>query len=212
VAGLEHPRRRHISATPEDDAQSRPERPRLVESIASLRRVAQFVDLWHGLDTGLEQLPPLLNAELCRRSGGRLILGFAIIFGPVCQVVINSRVNQTLLAKPVLAHECAHLLLGVRGVRMCSGELCASDEERSAWYGAALLAVPSARIQALQSGAVRARHVANECNVPVEFVDLRCALREYLEARDSTRDSVGERVERAYWRWIAKVRQAASSL
>ena len=89
MAGLEHPRRRHISATPEDDAQSRTGTAPAVESIASLRRVAQFVDLWHGLDTGLEQLPPLLNAELCRRSGGRLILGFAIVFGPVCQVVIN---------------------------------------------------------------------------------------------------------------------------
>jgi hypothetical protein len=163
-------------------------------------------DLWD-----LQHLPTLLGAELCIRPGGRKILGFMVRLGPLRQIVLNQRICDLPIEKPVLAHECAHILFGHEGVHICAAAY-QSRQEREAWYGAAMLAIPPDAARALQVAEARPGDVAKACDAPVELVGLRLALGDCLDAFGTPRERARNRLRAAWRRWMDWLEQAATSL
>ena len=166
----------------------------------SLELLHAFAVCWHGRGHDLNELYDELGAELIVRPGGRKVLGFVVALEGIRQVVLNDRLTGTALRNPVLAHECAHLVLGVQGISLCARTSRPDNTERIAWAGAALLAVPDG---AIPPGRAGRRDLAHALNVPVELVDLRAALNAYLDGTtprplDAYRDLGG-----AFRRWYA---------
>jgi hypothetical protein len=144
----------------------------------SLDLLHAFAVCWHDRGRGLNELYDELGAELIVRPGGRKVLGFVVALEGIRQVVLNERLAGTSLRNAVLAHECAHLLLGVQGISLCARDPWPDKSERNAWAGAALLAVPNGVIP---PGPAERRDLAYALDVPVELVDLRAALNAYLD-------------------------------
>jgi hypothetical protein len=143
----------------------------------SLELLQAFAVGWHARGSDLNALYDELGAELIVRPGGRKVLGFVVALEGIRQVVLSERLTGTSLRNPVLAHECAHLLIGVQGVSLCARTPRPGSAERDAWAGAALLAVPDG---AIPTGPTERRELANALNVPVALLDLRAALNAYL--------------------------------
>src|SRR3954469_20882008 len=133
----------------------------------SLELLRTFAVGWHNHRRGLNELHAELGADLIERPGGRKVLGFVVALGGLRQIVLNERLHGSSLWKAVLAHECAHLILGVDGVSLCSNVARPSRDERNAWAGAALLAVPVETVPASRSAR---RQLAAEFDVPIQLV------------------------------------------
>ncbi len=149
--------------------------------MSSLELLRAYATRWHHRRRDLDALSAELGAELIVRPGGRKVLGFVVAVAGIRQVVLNERLVGSPLRTPVLAHECAHLILGVQGVSLCSSVQYPGRDERNAWAGAAMLAIPDDTIPRRQSARV---DLAASLGVPVELVDLRAALTEYLDSSE----------------------------
>lgn len=82
-------------------------------------------------------------------------------------IALNARLLGTALYTPVLAHECAHVLLEDDGLYTC---YAGDRHERAVWDLAARLALPSASIAAWQRGDVCADGLARIYELPEAFV------------------------------------------
>lgn len=166
----------------------------------SLEQLRAFAQDWHARRRDRDHLSAALGAELIVRPGGRKVLGFAVALGSIRQVVLNQRLTGSRLQTPVLAHECAHLLLGVQGVSLCVSGQQVGREERNAWAGAAFLAVPGDAIPRERSAR---RDLAALLDVPVELVDLRAALTDYLDRPEPRPFAAYRRLANAFDQWYA---------
>ena len=175
----------------------------------SLELLRAFAIGWHNRDRDLNELYTQLGADLIERPGGRKVLGFVVAFGGLRQVVLNERLLGSSLRKPVLAHECAHLILGVEGVSLCTTDLRPSRDERNAWAGAALLAVPG---DTIPRSRVARRDLAASLDVPVQLVDLRATLGEYLDTAQPRSVSTYRRLSSALQCWYVHFDQASRRL
>lgn len=79
-------------------------------------------------------------------------------------IFINRVLDDTIYLVPVLAHECAHVLIGLRGYHGCS------SEEIDVWRLAARLAVPDAVVGSFWSGAITERSLARDYGLPLSFI------------------------------------------
>ena len=167
-------------------------------AMRSLELLRAFAACWHDRGSDLDELYDELGAELIVRPGGRKVLGFVVALDGVRQVVLNQRLTGTSLRNPVLAHECAHLLVGIQGVNLCARTPRPDIKERNAWAGAALLAVPDV---AIPPGRPGRRDLADTLNVPVELVDLRAALNAYLDSTTPSPLDAHRDLDGAFGRW-----------
>lgn len=167
----------------------------------SINRIHHFAEQWHRDGRDLDQLTDRLRAEVLVRPGGRKILAFAVEWLGRRQIVMNERLENTSLRTVVLAHECVHLLLGVRGISMCGRTPRMERHERDAWLGAAILAVPAVAAEGDHQQRIVA---ADALRIPVELVDLRAALNEYADESNVRSISTYRRVGTAYRRWYAR--------
>jgi hypothetical protein len=166
----------------------------------SLELLRTFAVRWHDRTRDLNKLYAELGAELVVRPGGRKVLGFVVDLAGIRQIVLNQRLVGSPLRTPVLAHECAHLILGVDGVSLCANARHPSRDERNAWAGAALLAVPGDTTPPDRSAR---RKLAASLDVPVELVDLRASLTEYLYSPEPRSLGTYRGLSEAFRRWYA---------
>ena len=164
----------------------------------SLELLRAFAVAWHNRSRDLNELYTELGADLIERPGGRKVLGFVVALDGLREIVLNERLTGSRLRAPVLAHECAHLILGVEGVSLCTNALRPSRNERNAWAGAALLAVPGDTIPCSRSAR---RELAASLDVPVQLVDLRAALTEYLDSPEPRTISAYRHLSHTLQRW-----------
>ena len=169
--------------------------------MSPLELLRMYAARWHDRSRDLDALSAELGAELIVRPGGRKVLGFVVAVGRIRQVVLNERLVGSSLRRPVLAHECAHLLLGIEGVSLCSSVQHPGRDERNAWAGAALLAIPDDTIPRRQSARV---DLAASLGVPVELVDLRAALTEHLDSSEPRSFREYRDLSEALRRWYAR--------
>jgi hypothetical protein len=178
-------------------------------AMRSLELLRAFAVGWHSRSRDLNELYAELGADLIERPGGRKVLGFVVALAGLRQIVLNQRLNGSPLRVPVLAHECAHLILGVEGISLCANDLRPSRDERNAWAGAALLAVPG---DALPRSRTARRQLAASLNVPVQLVDLRAALTECLDRPQPPPVHAYRRLSSAFERWYVHFHRASSRL
>lgn len=124
-------------------------------------------------------------------------------------IAIDKALEMTDLYIPVLTHEVSHLLCAqTRGVWFCAPfgdpshnpDAWTSGAEKTAWYGAALLAIDDARMARFRAGQALADDIAADCRVPVELVNLRYAV---VDALKSTLPIHQHALSMAYQRWMA---------
>lgn len=134
----------------------------VAHDLASLYRFARHL---HRREWCITRLPAELGAKELSREVEPVLLGVAAQ-GPGRRAVgINELIRGTPLEIPVIAHECAHLLLG-HAVGYCLPGALSIRQEHDAWNGAALLALPSVE-------AVDEQWLIRAFSVPRELIAVR---------------------------------------
>ena len=129
-------------------------------TVQTLSAVTRFARAWHRGQWSIGDLPRVINAEMFVELGSGGILGISCRSGDRAIIGIDERVVGTPLYVPVLAHECAHLIIDTAGVHGCTGAVT-SKAEQLAWFGATLLAIPDKAIAAYERGERLPRDIAN---------------------------------------------------
>lgn len=122
-------------------------------------------------------LPAELGARRFDREVAPSLLGVSMQKGGRRAIGINDRIKGTPLEVPVIAHECAHLLLG-HDEGFCLPAAPSSRQEHDAWLGAALLAAPIAE-------AADEAWLPRALDVPRELLAMRHALMHFRSAEES---------------------------
>lgn len=127
-------------------------------------RIDGFIRRWHAGEWSIATLPQELGATVGYVSFGGQIWGCCDVRrdGPSI-IALDAALIGTPYHAPVLAHECAHILLGEPGYHACG-------TERHAWALAARLCVPEAICQSIRDGATTSDDVARAYGFPSAFV------------------------------------------
>ena len=129
-------------------------------------RINRFIRRWHRAPWSVATLPEELGAIVGYISGRWRMLGCCDVRQHQSVIALNASLVGTAYLIPVLAHECAHVLIGIRGYHGCAHD----RDEREVWSVAARLAIPGATIDAIRSGEMCSRYVARSLELPQAFV------------------------------------------
>lgn len=127
-------------------------------------RIERFLRRWHAKAWTIATLPDELGAVLNSISPRWNVLGCCDVRKRRSLIFVNRSLHETPYWIPVLAHECAHVLIGLRGYHGCT------DDEIDVWRLAARLAVPDAIVQDYWRGKTIEATVAQEYDLPLSFV------------------------------------------
>lgn len=140
-----------------------------------IRGVAAYARHLHRGTWYVHGLPADLGARHVTCEPAPDLLGLAV-HGIRTGIAINAAIVGTPLELPVIAHECAHLLLG-HDIGYCSTSLSAQVRpERDAWDGAALLAIPTESAVMFATRRATVHDLADYYEVPPALVYMRGAL------------------------------------
>lgn len=153
------------------------------------RRIAKYIDDWHHDEWCVAQLPGRLRAILGDVACGPSILGACHVRTDRSVIAMNSGLVGSWFWVPILAHECAHVMLGKLGVWECVQGLQVSKPERQVWNIAAALAIPERAIEQ-----ACAQDIARSYMLPLEFVRLRIHGDAMLPAWQAALDREAERI------------------
>lgn len=176
----------------------------------SLLQVQLFSATWHTGKWRARDLPEAIGAHVEWDEGGRRVLGSAAILPSGPEIVLNKRIRGTLLERPIVNHEGAHLIAG--DLLGFSGNAWAERQcERNATYGSSLLAIPTASAVELVRRHASIRELSDYYEVPTPLVTMRGALAVLLGEVEGDRERARQQLaasRRSLEAWMA--RQARS--
>ena len=126
----------------------------------------EYSMLMHEREWCVTRLPGELGVKRIDREVEPLLLGVAVQGYGRRAIGVNELILGTPLEIPVIAHECAHLLLG-HAIGYCAPGSLETRQEHDAWVGAALLSVPC------HDAEFDNRWLMHACRVPRELLALR---------------------------------------
>lgn len=156
-------------------------------SATTLAPISAFALGLHPRQWCVQGLPHEIGARRFVREADPDLLGVAVQ-GRRRAIGLSSAIVGTPLELPVLAHECGHLLLG-HDIGYCSLTVRTHvREERAAWEGAALLAIPTEDAVAFAGHRVTVHELAERYEVAPALVYMRGALAVLLGEADGSRE------------------------
>lgn len=135
--------------------------------MARTDRIGRFIRRWRRHPWSVATLHHELGAILTYFPSTRLELGYCHVGLGRAVIAINNGLVGTNFLIPVIAHECAHLLIGIRGLHTC----IRNHDEPDVWALAATLTIPEEVISKIRRGEMGARNVARLYEIPVSFVE-----------------------------------------
>lgn len=138
--------------------------PTELVTVTRLARIERFIRRWHKKPWSVATLPEELGAVVNSISARWKILGCCDVRKQRSLIFINRALDDTVYFVPVLAHECAHVLIGLRGYHGCT------DDEIDVWRLAARLAVPDVVVGSFWSGAITEQSLARDYSLPLSFI------------------------------------------
>lgn len=134
--------------------------------LSHMTPIDRFIRRWQRNPWTVATLPRELGAVLTYFPSSRSELGYCYVVRRGSVVAINNGLVDTPFLIPVIAHECAHLLLGERGLHACAR----NHQEPEVWALAARLAVPEAVCESIRADSICSADVARRFNLPTSFV------------------------------------------
>lgn len=157
------------------------------------------IEEWHAGHWSVLRLPERLGVETHYIDGGGRLLGMSFRDS----IIINGDIIGTPMLVPVIAHECAHIMLGHQYVHPCIRCTTQSRGEQSAWQLAALLSIPVKAVEEFKDGDVMPMELADHYGVPVRFLALRYALAS--DTGDCALNVATVKAQTARWlRWLVE--------
>lgn len=139
---------------------------------AELEGLRSFASEWQRKPWAIMALPTEIGARVIYEEGDPLVLGVAVTARAkrrACTIGLNKLVLQSPLYLPVLAHECAHCVLG-HSAGLCENGWIRSQVEQAAWFGGAFLAVSEAQCH------LTIETLAEQNSIPLQFAALGLAV------------------------------------
>lgn len=129
-------------------------------------RIDRFIRRWHKRPWSVANLPGELDAIVGYLPNRWRMPGCCDVRRRQSVIVLNAGLVGTAYLIPVLAHECAHILIGIRGLHGCAYD----QDEHAVWSLAARLAIPRATTDAIMTGDMCSRYAARSLELPESFV------------------------------------------
>jgi hypothetical protein len=146
-----------------------------VAAVGTLDNVTGFAARWHGGQWGLVSLAEAITARIQYSVAPPHELGVAYTICGDRWIGLNTWLQEyPALERVVIAHEASHHLIGLTGT---DWDFCRTDGqfpngESIAWYGAATLAVPHARLVQWSERPVSEEELAAEYEIPTALLGL----------------------------------------
>lgn len=141
-------------------------RSREVENMTRMDRIDRFIRRWHRKAWSVATLPDELGAIVGYLPSRWRMLGCCDVRRHQSVIALNGALLGTAYLIPVLAHECAHVLIGLRGYHGCGRD----QDEHDVWSLAARLAIPRATTDAIRGGEMCSQYSARSLELPRAFV------------------------------------------
>lgn len=171
----------------------------------SLLQVKSFADRWHLGKWRARDLPESIGASVKWDDSGRSVLGCAtrLLDGP--EITLNRRIRGTLLERPVVYHECVHVIL-CDLLGFCGNGWATRQSERNATHGSSLLAIPTEAAVLLVARRATVTELADYYEVPPALVYMRGALAVLLGEVEGSREHARQQLaasRRSLESWMA---------